>query len=465
MPQKEMAAREDQMKPRYFGRTLLGVAVGTFLATGQVLADESFLDVGKQAPITILINASPWYDGFENVVDLYQKQTGNKVNLEVTPFPGMLQKGRDAVRNPGASPYDLININSTWTIEFYSGGFLEPLKEIDPDFKLPDQVYALGDAHCWDAAKQFRTCKTGKLMGFPPNGNVELLYYRSDVFKQKGLKVPKTFDDVIANCKVLQNPPKSYGYLQRGEKGDSIYYDWMAYMLSYGASGVRDAENGDFTVTINSPQAKAALDKFLQVSHACAPSNAGTLSQGDLIQLIQTGKGMQAQAVVASFPNFDNPQKSAVVGKMDAAVLPLAKPDAKPGVAIGSWVFGIPKNASDAGKKGAVAFAKWFLTYKAQYAYAVGGGIPVRKDVFDSDLKQKSKFRWMQAYEDEIPYGKQVFGYAESAEVTNALGLRLNQALIGQLSSAQALNKAADDFYGIFKKHGRKTGRIAALPE
>jgi multiple sugar transport system substrate-binding protein len=437
------------------------VAAATAL-TAPAFAQDSFMDVGKQAPITILINASPWYDGFQSVVGLYEKQTGNKVNLEVTPFPGMLSKARTAVRSAGTSPYDLININSPWTIEFYQGGFLEPLKDIDPNFEVPKEVYSLDDAGCWDAAKKFRTCKTGKLMGYAPNGNVELVYYRRDVFAKKGLKPPVTFDDVLANCKVLQNAPHSYGYLQRG---DPVWYDWMAYMLAYGAKDVADAENGDFTVTINSPQAKAALDKYIQVSRTCGPPNYGSLAQGGLIQLVQAGKGMQAQAVIASFPNFDNPQKSAVVDKMDATMLPRVSASGKPGVAIGSWVFGVPKNASPAGKKGAIAFSKWFLTYKAQYAYAVAGGIPVRKDVFDSDLKDKSPFRWMKAYEEEIPFGKQEFGYAEGAEITNALNLRLDQALVGESSSAQALNKAADDFYEIFKRSGRKTGKLAPLPE
>ena len=441
---------------------LLAISVAAALVSAPAWAGDSFMDVGKQAPITILINASPWYGGFQDVVGLYEQQTGNTVNLEVTPFPGMLSKARTAVRTEGKSPYDLININSPWTIEFYQGGFLEPLKEVDPAFEVPKEVYSLDDAGCWDASKRFRTCKTGKLMGYAPNGNIELVYYRKDIFEQKELKPPVTFDDVLANCKVLQNPPQAYGYLQRGEP---VWYDWMAYMLAYGAQDVKDAENGDFAVTINSPEAKAALDKYIEVSRACGPANYGSLAQGDLIQLIQTGKGMQAQAVIASFPNFDNPQKSAVVGKMGATMLPRLTPESKPGVAIGSWVFGIPKNASAEGKKGAIAFSRWFLTYKAQYAYAEGGGIPVRKDVFESDLKDKSEFRWMKAYKDEIPYGKQEFGYAESAEITNALNLRLSQALVGELTSAQALNKAADDFVGIFTKSGRRTGKLPPLAE
>ncbi|MCO4319147.1 extracellular solute-binding protein [Phyllobacterium sp. 21LDTY02-6] len=442
------------------------LAAGTVIAWAhQAIAEDSFLDVGEQEPITILINASPWYKGFENVVALYEEQTGNKVDLEVTPFDGMLEKARSAVHAGDTSPYDLVNINGTSTVEFYKGGFLEPLNEIDPQFQVPKEVYSFGDSGCWDEAKEFRTCSTGKLMGYSPNGNVQLFYYRADVLKEKGLEVPVTFDDVLTNCKVLQNPPETYGYLQRGEKGDSIYYDFMAYLLSYGGSIEKDAATGDYTVTVNSPEVKAALDKFIEVSRSCGPQNFASLGQGDLIQLMQTGKGQQAHAVVAAFPNFDDPQKSAVVGKINAAVLPKAKADGEPGVAIGNWVLAVPKNVSDDGKKGAIAFSKWFLTYKAQYAYAEGGGIPVREDVFISDLKDKPQFRWMPAYQQEIKYGKQLLGYSEGPAVNQALGLRLNQALIGELSSAAALNQAARDIEAIFKKGGRKTGQIAPLAE
>lgn len=453
------------MTLKHRSHVLLSATMFCLAFAGTAAAEETFLDVGKHEPITILINSSPWYNGFENVVDLYTEQTGNEVDLEVTPFNGMLEKTRAAVRSGGVSPLDLVNINGTNTVEFYEGGFLQPIHEIDPDFKIDPEVLGLNDAGCWDEEKKFRICSSGKLMGYAPNGNVQLFYYRKDVYDEKGLKVPVTFDDVLANCKALHNPPQAYGYLQRGERGDSIYYDFMAYMLAYGGSIEKDAANGDYTVTVNSPEVKQALDKYIEVAKTCGPENYASLGQGDLIQLMQTGKGMQSHAVVAAFPNFDNPQKSAVIGKINAAPLPRATPEGTPGVAIGSWVFAIPKNASEAGKKGAIAFSKWFLTYKAQYAYAEGGGIPVRTDVFESDLKDQEQFRWMPAYLEEIKYGKQLLGYSEGPAINQIMGLRLNQALSGEMSSAAALNRMAEDIHALFKKNGRNTGMLEPLAE
>ena len=44
----------------------------------------------------------------------------------------------------GKSPYDLIFLDTQWTIEFYEGGFLAPLKEIDASFDL-DAPYLVTD--------------------------------------------------------------------------------------------------------------------------------------------------------------------------------------------------------------------------------------------------------------------------------------------------------------------------------
>ncbi len=95
-------------------------------------------------PITILINSSPWLGGFQSVSGLYEQQTGNKVNLDVTPYPGMLEKARNAVRGT-ESPDDVLNLDPGWTIEFYEGGFLAPLDQIEPGYTLPKDALACGE--------------------------------------------------------------------------------------------------------------------------------------------------------------------------------------------------------------------------------------------------------------------------------------------------------------------------------
>ena len=99
---------------------------------------------GKVAPITIVINQSPWFDSFRKTVELYEKETGNKVELDVNPFAGSLEKQRNSVRAKQGQ-YDLLIMNSGWFAEMYFGGFVEALTDIDPGFKLDPDVFTLGD--------------------------------------------------------------------------------------------------------------------------------------------------------------------------------------------------------------------------------------------------------------------------------------------------------------------------------
>src|SRR5213594_13359 len=93
----------------------------------------------KAGPITMVINQSPWFDGFRQLVEQYQRETGNRIELDVNPYAGALDKIRNSLR-AGAGSYDLMAIDNTWIVEFLDGGFLIPLNEIDPNFKLDPQI-------------------------------------------------------------------------------------------------------------------------------------------------------------------------------------------------------------------------------------------------------------------------------------------------------------------------------------
>lgn len=426
-------------------------------------ADRPFADVGKQEQITILTPSTPWLPAWTKMMELYEAQTGNKIKLDVNPFGGVLDKARNDVRGGGGT-YHVLLLDSQWTIEMYEGGFLTPFKDIDAGFDVPKEVLSYGDSGYWNEQKRWRTSNGGKLMAFTVLGNVPIWYYRSDVFKDAGVAPPKVLDDAIALCSKVGKPPATYGAVIRAERGNGIRYDWMQWMVSRGGSVVKDPENGDYTVTVNSTENKAALDQFVDLLKKCSPPNPGSIGQGDVIQLLATGKAVQGQLVTAAWANLQDPKKSAVVGKIDAVPIPRAA-NGKHAAVIGNWNYAIPKGASAAHKKAALAFAKWFMTYDAQYAYAKAGGIPIRADVLASDLANDPAMRWMPAYLESMKGARQELGYQEGAQVEQVLGLRLNQAAIGELSSAKALNMAAREIKDIFEKNGRKTGVGAPLPE
>lgn len=448
-----------------FGKILAALSASLYITASlpAVAADKPFADVGKQEPFTILAPAAPWLPAFTKIVELYEVQTSNKIKLDVNPFGGVLDKARNDLRSGGGT-YDVVLLDTQWTIEMYEGNFLTPFKDIDPAFDVPAEVLSYGDSGYWNEQKRWRTSKGGKLMAFTPLGNVSLWYYRTDALKDAGLQPPKTVKDILASCAKLNKAPASYGAVLRGERGNGIRFDWMNWMLGHGGSVVKDPENGDFTVTLNSPENKAALDSFIEVAKKCGAPNPGSTGQGEVIQLLAVGKAMQGQLIVAAWANFQDPKKSAVVGKLDVVPVP-GDVSGKGGAVIGNWNYAIPKGSSPGRKKAAVAFAKWFLTFDAQFAYAKAGGIPNRTDVLTSALAKEPEYRWMPAYLEAMKTARQELGYLEGPQVESALGLRLNQALIGEMSSAKALNLAAKEIKDIFEKNGRKSGAGMTLPE
>ena len=152
--------------------------------------------------------------------------------------------------------------------------------------------------------------------------------------------------------------------------------------------------------------------------------------------------------MLAAWANFQDPKKSAVVGKLDVVPIPRAA-DGKNGAVIGNWNYAIPKDISAARRKAALAFAKWFISYDAQI----------------EELARDPAYRWMPAYAETLKTARQELGYLEGPQVEQVLGLRLNQAMIGELSSGKALNLAAQEIKDIFDKNKRRTGVGQPLPE
>ncbi len=66
----------------------------------------------------------------------------------------------------------------------------------------------------------------GKLYAFPWYNNGPGLYYRKDLFDQKGLKAPKTYDELLSAAKALQTPELSGFVMQLPQNEGGIINGW-----------------------------------------------------------------------------------------------------------------------------------------------------------------------------------------------------------------------------------------------
>lgn len=427
-----------------------------------VLAPVADADAqGKVAPITLVINQSPWFDGFKRLVDSYAQETGNKIELDVNPYAGMLDKIRNSLR-AGAGDYDLLAIDANWMVEMFAAGTLMPIDELEPGFKLDPKISTFDGSILWNAERRGFDPVKGKLMGMPINGNVDVLYYRADLYEKAGLKPPETWDDLLANAVKLNDPPRVYGFVHFDDRAFTMV-DYSNFMFSFGGDIFADPKAGDFRVAFNSPKNLKALEFYIESGKKGGYPSPGSVSQGQLFQLLATGKAAHGIGVVAGMAQFDDPSKSVVAGKLNATLMPRAA-DGVHAARAGHWIGAVAKNVPKDKQMAALAFLKWFQTRDHQIAYAKFGAIPVRSDIGDSELAKDPKFRFLKAMADNAAVARIPIAVPEAPQLMAITNLRLNEAVIGQSTPAKALNQAAREIHEVMVKAGYKTGLLADLP-
>jgi multiple sugar transport system substrate-binding protein len=443
-----------------FRATRRGVVAGG----GALMLASSMRSVhaqGKSTPITIVINQSPWFDSFRKTVELYEKESGAKVELDVNPFAGSLEKQRNSVR-AARGQYDVLIMNSGWFAEMYFGGFVEAISDIDPAFKLDKDVYTLGDTIYFDPAKKTMT-PAGKLMSMSISPLIPLLYYRGDLYREAGLAVPKTFAELEANARKLHKPPGMFGIVQRGARGPhTVAYDFYPYLYGFGGGLFKDQAGGDYSITLNNEQGRLALDYYIRMAREAGHPRTAAYDQAEVIQTMVTGRAAHIMMVIAAWSQMDDPTKSAVVDKVEFAAPPSAPPHpTAPG--LGHWLGGISKNVADDRKRGSVDFFRWFQTKEAQIASTKLGGIPINAAAYADPITAERKYRWMKPLGEALKSAVNIYQFPEASEVIAILELGLNRAIAGEITSVAALNGMADEIHGVMAKYSYRTGKLGPL--
>jgi len=412
------------------------------------------------APITIVINQSPWFKGFAGLIDYYEEQTGNEVELDVNPFLGSIEKQRASARAPEGT-IDLFITNARIMPEMYDSGLVHTMDELAPDFEVDPNISTFDETVCWDFDKKSFDCETGKLMGVPINPNIQMLFYRTDLYDEAGIEgVPETWDAFVDVCEKVESDDVIC-IAQRGAR-QGVGFNFFPYLRSFGGDIFKDPGAGDYTVTINSPEALEAMKFYLQLAAEHGHPQTGSVGQSEMIQQFATGKAAHIVAVIAAWDQLDDPDKSLVAGNFGVGVIPTNEGQ-EHNTTIGHFISTIPRNISDEKKQAVLEFLKWFQTFDAQREYAVRGGVPVRSDVLTSDLSQEDRYRWMAPLAENFNNGKVWYDIPEVGEVVAVTELRWNQAVVGELSPEEALNQAAEDINAIMERAGYQTGMLDPL--
>ena len=250
----------------------------------------------------------------DSVVAAFEKaHEGTKVEVEYIPIETRAQRVKAAFNDPESAP-DVMEYGNTDTAGYVKdGGLLDVTREFGAWSETKDTD---------PTAKQSVTVD-GKVYGAPFYVGVRALYYRTDVFEELGLEVPKTMAELATTArKIRAAEPELYGLVV----GGAYTYGAMPFVWANGGE-IATGKGGSYASAIDSAAAQKGIKAYtsLFTDDNCPAAKCAGMGGNDTITAFAAGK-----AGMAIGGDFSHAAVEAGKVKGEYAVVPL------PGVKAGS---------------------------------------------------------------------------------------------------------------------------------
>jgi multiple sugar transport system substrate-binding protein len=231
-----------------------------------VAAGVALMTVGAPAviaqPKTLrFLNAEPGRDSVRALrvaAAEYEKQFGVKVVIDTVPPDAAYSKLQASIA--AGTPYDIGTLAFAGHVLLLAeAGKLVPITKLVSKHKWgPNILFPVKGENYW----------------YPYDYNFCWMYYRKDLYQQKGLKVPTTWDQMAENCKALTEGGKfGVGH----PVGGNAATQWMSIGYIW-ADGVRMLDK-DFKLILDSAEMKPKMIRYLDFMKKMSPSMPSGMTQ------------------------------------------------------------------------------------------------------------------------------------------------------------------------------------------
>ncbi|MGW7508482.1 extracellular solute-binding protein [Streptomyces massasporeus] len=306
-----------KLSVRFAGLTALAALLATACAP-QTSSNSSSDKDEKTGTLRVWlfqeVGNTPKQKVVDSVVAGFEKaHKGTKVDVEYIPIDTRAQRVKAAFNDPASAP-DVMEYGNTDTAGYVKdGGLLDVTKEFGD----------WADAKDTDPTAKQSVTVDGKLYGAPFYVGVRALYYRTDVFKELGLSVPRTMDELASTAREIRAArPELYGLVV----GGAYTYGAMPFVWANGGE-LANGKSGSYASGIDSPQARKGIKAYTSLfgDDNCPAAKCAGMGGNDTISAFAAGK-----AGMAIGGDFSHTAVEAGKVKGKYAVVPL------PGVKSGS---------------------------------------------------------------------------------------------------------------------------------
>jgi len=185
----------------------------------------------------------------------------------------------------------------------------------------------------------------GKLVAIPAFTDAPALFYRKDLLEKYGKPVPKTWDEMAATAKEIQDKERAagakdmWGLVFQGNAYEGLTCNALEWVKSFGGGQIVEA-NGD--ISINNEHAAKALETVKGWVGTISPPGVLAYQEEEARGVWQTGNAVFMRNWPYAYA-LGNGEDSAVKDKFGVSPLPAATADDKPAAALGGWNFAVSK--------------------------------------------------------------------------------------------------------------------------
>ncbi|WP_296746042.1 ABC transporter substrate-binding protein [Mesorhizobium sp.] len=268
------------------------------------------------------------------ILDRYEKQSGNKVDIVVLPPSTTDQFGQFRLwLAAGNSDIDVYQTDVIWAPQLAS--------------QLVDLTAATKDvvsAH-FPSIIQSQTVN-GRLVALPIFTDAPALYYRKDLLDKYGAKVPTTWQELADTAKLVMDRERAagnkdmWGFVFQGNAYEGLTCNALEWVMSNGGGQIIET---DGAISINNPKAAAALEMVKGWIGTISPAGVLAYQEEESRGVWQTGNAVFMRNWPYAYA-LGNSENSPIKGKFDVAPLPAGTGEgARPVATLGGWNLAVSK--------------------------------------------------------------------------------------------------------------------------
>ncbi|HUG21106.1 ABC transporter substrate-binding protein [Piscinibacter sp.] len=285
-------------------------------------------------------------DLMRKLYDQYQaKNPGVTIESETGGATSELQRQYlSTVLNAKDSAIDIYMIDIVNPAQYAGAGWLEPLNAYvgEPAAAMKPYLPAYAAANVID----------GKIAAMPAFADAMFMYYRRDLLDKYKIAEPKTWDELAAAAKTIQQGEKDPNLQGLSLQGAPIEGAVCTFLLPYWSQG-KEFNDARGRMTLDKPTAVKGLGQWLaMVDQGVVKKNVAEVKTPDTVNEFKSGQVVFAINWGFAWDRFKTDKDSKVVGKVGVMPLP-AVAGGKSATCLGGWQWAVSafsKHTAEAAK-------------------------------------------------------------------------------------------------------------------